>query len=86
VNKYLIDVTQEDIDVGVRYQCDKCPLSRAMSRALCESKIMVGAYTFSIGLGVDFVLPDIAVHWRRAFDEGKVMDPISFELQLVEFV
>ena len=77
-----VDVTQEDIDHGVQSDCRKCPVARAISRAL---GFQVEAYS-TIGIWLSdsdkVPTPAIASAFIRQFDEFKPVSPFSFDLEV----
>ncbi len=81
-----IEVTQDDIDHGVRRECDRCPIARALKRATGEA--------WDVGESNDhqattcrrggdrakwLKLPDEATNFMFAFDNGFPVWPFSFE-------
>lgn len=79
-----IEVTQEDIDHGVRGSCKECPIARAMQRAGFKFP-RVNRYSawwfFPYG---QCDLPDIAQRAVRRFDLGHGMSPFAFDLDVEE--
>jgi hypothetical protein len=81
-----IEVTQEDIDNGLRGNCRQCPIALVVARS-------TGALYVSVNSGIQWsyfrgcVSPE---HWRRIplevfrfmsdFDRGRPVEPFSFEL------
>jgi hypothetical protein len=82
--KIQIQVTQEDIDRGVRCTCENCPLALAMTRALAQDVVVViGEYFFISEADKDAKpLPRVAEMFRSAFDAGFPVQPFEFELEL----
>lgn len=85
MHKYLIEVTQDDIDTGIPFDASKCPLAKAMSRALGRT-ILAGAYVWGFDDDGDYtpnyLLSDLAIDFRTSFDRGEGVSPISFEVEL----
>ena len=88
--KVQIDVTQEDLDEGVRCSFRKCPIARAIRRVFGGSW-SVGSYTAvyrddsrSFIYSVD--LPREATVFMRAFDTGDMLAPFSFEVGIPDAV
>lgn len=90
-----IEVTQEDIDLGIRCNSEACPVALAVLRVLPEFKshISVGTYMLylweSAGEGKEYnealysiVLPEIARNMIRNFDTATPVMPFSFDIVL----
>lgn len=79
-----IDVTQEDIDKGVKKCHCTCPIALALKRqtrvAYEVSDDCVVAVTDRFAHG----LPEHASSFIRAFDMGLIVAPFSFELDIPE--
>lgn len=73
-----IHVSKADIKHGVRYDCGKCPLARALTRALrCDVRVGVNKWRFGFSATL-FKLPPKAVKFRMDFDCGCPVEPFSF--------
>jgi hypothetical protein len=77
----LIQVTQEDIDLGVKCSCSKCPVARAIHRETSEF-VAAGLTVVIIGKSRPVQLPDEVEEFIQAFDEGQLVTPFSFELNV----
>jgi hypothetical protein len=77
-----IEVTQEDIDKGRRFRAQDCPLARAISRAFNGRYTSVGARGFSIEDSPRYILPPEVYAFRRAFDDGEPVQPITFYVKV----
>lgn len=85
----LIEVTQEDIDHGVRGECRLCPIARALQRATGNPFATMGAWNCwpenngtAFQTGGPIPCPDAAYDFIQAFD-GKgasKVRPFSFEI------
>lgn len=82
-----IEVLQSDIDHGERHCCERCPVARAITRAIgnrvavavyadrgAELGITSGGYTRWISL------PDEVIEFINRFDIGLKVAPFTFEL------
>lgn len=81
-----INVTQQDIDSGIRGDCSLCPVARGVSRVFpCETNV-ANYYMYvrdqSEGRWRQAKLPDIAWAFITAFDAGLGVSPFSFEVDL----
>lgn len=82
-----VRVTQEDIDAGVRDDCNRCPLALAVMRAVPQAKMAVVTYA-SVKLVMDATtlvtakLPDRATLAIVEFDSSGTMSPFEFDLPL----
>jgi hypothetical protein len=78
-----IEVTQEDIDNGLKGKCDSCAVALAAKRAFGNRIILVDGEQMDVidnGKWDVLDLPDSAVAFIEAFDTGKPVKPFSFEL------
>lgn len=83
--KAVINVTQEDLDRGVRNDCSNCPVARAILREIPDVE-----YGFVDGTHVNlkFVSGDVILVKLPAevtfkilqIDDGKKVDPFTFEI------
>ena len=87
----LIQVTQEDIDCGVKKSAANCPWARAFRRVMKpEFVVMAGMEHLWImkKAGDDPIhkieLPGAS--WRKDFDQGRPVTPIEFDYPLPEEV
>lgn len=80
-----IEVSQGDIDEGLRGVCASCPVALAVNRALGvhDAKIAVG--TYSVVGGRWFNLPESARSWIVTFDRigPSYVKPFTFELEFI---
>lgn len=87
--KIKVEVTQGDISDGVRGSPRYCPIALAVRRS-GNTRAFVGGYRVSrlggIGpldpYGQSADLPSSARRFVACFDQGLVVDPISFELEI----
>lgn len=82
-----VQVTQEDIDAGIRKECMKCPVALAVKRMFPDHHVKVGItriYLKKDGITSSYRLPQkIAVKIAR-FDDGAAMVPMEFEATWME--
>lgn len=86
----IITVTQDDIDNGQIGECSRCPVARAMIRALnipedvenLEDVLLVGVLGYALYQNGDYQqmikLPESATRFINAFDEGCFVEPFEF--------
>lgn len=80
-----INVTQEDIDKGIKNSCFNCALALSAKRALEDANLSVGAKTiFWVTKLVDFNLPQVAIDFIKAFDTNQPVSPFTFDLTLAD--
>jgi len=78
-----IDVTQDDIDFGEPHKPCDCPIALAIDRQWPGSLPYVNADGISLtidGVEYDYYMPDIAVSFMDAFDDGDPVRPFSFTI------
>ena len=82
--KYTINVTQEDIKLGVPTDECKCPIALACRRAI-GMPVRVDAYAITVS-GVTCCLPNEVDSFIQAFDTvgRRAVEPFSFEIELPE--
>lgn len=86
---YQFEVTQEDIDHGIRYSCCGCPVAMAIGYKL-NKLIYVDGYVLSLPSYNTskifeyklFELPQIVKDFIRAFDDRLKVQPFTFEMEL----
>lgn len=77
-----IQVTQEDIDNGVRASCKFCPVASAIRRAF-NNKAVVRTYNLDVSINDKLILlPLEAVDFILLFDAEVKVKPFEFELDL----
>ena len=79
-----IEVTQHDIDYGVRGEYSLCPIARAVKRKINGEVIVFGDdisfFTTDIIRRYSYYkLPQKAKDFIKRFDEGKKVKPFTFE-------
>lgn len=81
-----IQVTQEDIERGLRGDCAFCPIALSMRRSTGEFWAVTGrAATPYAGHWTDSVtLPQECEGFISAFDKGYVVSPFSFSIEVPE--
>jgi hypothetical protein len=87
-----IDVTQEDIEKGVRNDCANCPIAKAFSRRLeahnlnltlmevCHEHVVIA----NKEAAAEFDLPQEASNFISAFDNKRPVAPFKFKAKLYE--
>lgn len=86
MEKYAINVTQADIDAGVKQECFRCPIALAARRVFDHDVSVDDEYIIhyaSTEVKADFyALPDEARQFVQHFDHGDPVTPFSFEVSL----
>lgn len=80
-----VNVTEEDIKEGIKEDCWRCPIARAINRALPDGWVCdVSNYKVTLIKNLCPVevhpLPWVARGFISMFDSGNVVEPITFEL------
>ena len=80
-----VEVTQEDIDHGVKGNCVKCPIAKAIGRAAGNTDCGVGITRAHLYSGherglISFKLPIEAQNFIERFDDGFEVQPFSFDI------
>lgn len=82
---HIIDVIQDDIERGVSRSCARCPLARAISRAIgmqCDVSLdVVISFCFGKPHKRGF-LSEQAENFVYRFDYGMPVEPFTFTLVL----
>jgi hypothetical protein len=81
-----IEVTQGDIDGGERWNPARCPLATAIGRAL-RRKVRVtcgSVWPLPASPGRIAALPRKAANFINAFDQGRAVAPMAFDLNIPE--
>jgi len=87
--KQLINVTQNDINLGKRGSGDSCPIARACKRVKAF-KSAPDLHVFTTRIALDRTnfyndgirLPGIASAFITTFDEGKAVKPFNFIVEV----
>lgn len=85
---YRVDVTQDDIDQGVRNNSETCAIGRALARATgCRMDIDDAEYIYPTRLKGFKVNAEKAARLRinnfiQNFDAGNPVEPFSFGLEV----
>lgn len=74
-----IQVTQEDIDKGIRQAPCSCPVGRAVKREI-DGCVSVGYATVATEEKL-YWLPDEVSNFIFNFDRGIIVKPFEFELE-----
>lgn len=83
--KYLIKVTQDDIDKGMKTLPEFCPISLAAKRDCEFLFVSTGIETITFGntkfhTKYKFQLPESAIDFVRFYDGNTIVHPFEFEL------
>ena len=89
--KITIEITQEDIDRGIRCSNIECPVAYALTRAL-NKKVRVNLRSYYLmDNWTVLLLPKEASNFIKTFDQGITTDvvyeqpkPFSFEIEVPE--
>lgn len=76
-----INVTQEDINKGIKSDCSKCPIALAANRVIPNGALAVGGASITYWNekeAISILLPEIALKFIRDFDSGRKVKPFSF--------
>lgn len=88
----IIEVTQEDIDMAIEADCQRCPVARAIKRRFLDSHVSVGSNVVFISLKKNItsvkkgILPLEASKFISRFDWLCDVEPFSFELEVTDYV
>lgn len=76
----IFEVTQDDIDHGVRSNCNECPVARSAAREFPGYEVSVGISIHLHGAGGSFraALPATAENFITSFDYWQPVDPFFF--------
>ena len=80
-----IRVTKGDIAAGLRANCRTCPIARALQRRFRPTEVKVCHQFASLIWGQTYhqaPMPIKAATWLLAFDQGHVMQPFTFEIDV----
>jgi len=81
-----IQVTEDDILLGVQGDCKECPVANALNRIFPDAKI-ISVIDFSAimllkdGSTKSYSLPSIASDFIHNFDMGRKVYPFEFEIE-----
>lgn len=79
-----VEVTEQDIRLGLPRQADRCPIARAINRALPDSDPCVSGSFILLGHDQVDTPADVA-RWIDRFDAHKAsVDPFGFTLELID--
>lgn len=77
-----IEVTQDDINRGIRSSYCECPIALALQRKLSISDIEVGDTSICVNK-IKYRHTDETLDFISEFDEGEYVEPFTFELEIV---
>lgn len=82
--KYLIEVTQVDIDTGKQHKCFERPVALAILRSTgMRCRVDGNQGVLEAELEVIYIrLPESAVDFQNNFDIGRPVIPFSFEIEV----
>lgn len=86
--KTIISINQNHIDRGSKGCAMSCPVALAIKDVvLDESIVTINRYCFICHSYKRYSerIPNHIYHWINDFDSGKVVSPISFELDIPKF-
>ncbi len=75
-----VNVTERDIQKGMRYDNTACPVALAIRRTLPDAMILTDAEGVNVN-GKDYLLPPAAVRFALDFDLGNPVKPVVFNLE-----
>jgi hypothetical protein len=79
-----IEVTQEDIERGVKQECWDCPIALALFRTTGKEWSVAPSSCRELGTLTDYIFPAEATEFIRSFDLGYPVSPFSFKLEVPE--
>lgn len=83
-----VEVTREDIDNGIRFDSNCCPIALAVCRALGESsdiqRIEVAGGVEDSHNVFDILTNQNLMPWIRSFDQQELALPFSFTIKIFE--
>lgn len=80
-----IEVTQEDIENGKPYSAWSCAIAVAIRRATRREIVWVKLGENTIALyRREIPLPHSVKEWAERFDEGRSVEPFTFDLDIPE--
>ena len=79
----LFELTEKNIDEGIRGRCRNCPVALAIRDRFPCSQVEVYSWEVSIQ-GILYRLPPALCHAIRRFDTSGVIAPCAFELDIPE--
>jgi len=75
-----IQVTQEDIEKGVRNVCAWCPVARAATRAFGKPMKAMRWRLEDVATGECIETPKEVSRWMFKFDDHQPVEPFEFEV------
>lgn len=75
-----INVTQDDIDAGIRRSHICCPIALACKREFKDNFEEVNTFQIIFKSGSSINLPQLAFNFVHSFDTGLDVVPFSFEI------
>ena len=79
-----IEVTASDIRYGIRRECLRCPIARALKRATGEDWSVGDVNGYPLRDKIEGVAywPNEVCAWIEDFDHERVVQPFAFELDI----
>ncbi len=79
-------VTEDDINKGVRKDCGKCPVARAVIRMFPDCSVYVDSFSIvisrsCIAYGRKFSVSKALRQWISDFDGNEECEPVKLEIQ-----
>jgi hypothetical protein len=85
VTRVRVDVTEEDIASGIKKDCCKCPIARAVSRTLGWPLVTASEHGINAST-CDWHVRNKTSHWclrfMARFDDGLLVLPFTFHLEI----
>lgn len=85
-DKIKIEVTKDDIAKGMRSNGCACPIALAIKRTLHCSAVEVNygdSFISKNGDIYELILPNIAYEFIELFDDFAIVEPFSFDLEML---
>lgn len=79
-----IEVTQQDIDIGVKADCNLCPIALAATRAYGTPVMAASFHLYDSETGAYSLMPLEARNFIIQFDGDWAIYPFSFTMPAVE--
>ena len=80
------ELTADDIAMGVRTDCNNCPVARAIARMFPDCDVSVDSFDIiisrdCIAYGRKFTVSKALRQWISDFDGDEVCEPVKLEIQ-----
>lgn len=74
-----IQVTNEDIKLGKRCSCKRCPVARALWRATGKQWSVLPTHAVIVGKWAAFHFTTTVTDWIKNHDNGRKVQPFEFD-------